>query len=263
MGRAMEDNDAPERVSVSFLWNQHGYAELARHMLDTEPVVGMVAARERRVNLVTGLIWGPLVVLLVHWLVERRSADLGAFGWILGLLVAVLLLMAATGRGGPWRKFQTCLRNGSAGAMGGSPQRLTIEVGADGVRVTDEDTSVHRKWSQFERIVRLPSHLAIMYAYEVAASGVLVPESAFTTKDDADRFERACERFLQQSGYGEADRVRAELSGNSVSCLCGHNLRGLREAKCPECGKAFTMITLHALRALREPWWRVVIGRRS
>jgi len=100
----------------------------------------------------------------------------------------------------------------------------------------------------------LPNHLAIVHAGN--ASGITIPLTAFENRDEARRWLEAINIRLDELGHSQAARVRAELESEPLRCgRCQHDLTGVHDPRCPECGFEPTLLTIMAWRRLASPLW--------
>lgn len=252
--------DGPKNeLKVSFLTSHACQSEWAQYMLDTEPDIDRVARREKLIGALVGIPSALFFGTICGVFVGTRDIDTKRFGVVAGVIMAIPLVMYFA-KGGPWYKYRESLLR-MIGGTAVAERSITVSIEPDGVRVSDELSSTVHLWKSFDRVIRLPWHLAINFAHSGGA--VVIPISAFSSEAIATRWEQAVREGMDAAGYSEAARVRAEIDSGPVSCgRCGQSLRGIRDPRCPECGTPLTVLTVRAWRALQQPFWRNILPRK-
>jgi len=252
-------SDDPATLSATFLWDGAGRWALARHILATEPELAKLARRARRLMLLTAVVWAPPTILITHYFVQQVAPgpDTARFGWLLGVLIVVLGLMAVYSWSGPWHSFHSALWECPLYAPWQSRRNVTVTASAPGITIAITNHSTTYPWKLFDQVVQVPGFIAVTLTN--TGSGITIPLAAFQSPEAASMFQAGLHELMTASGHERTSRVTSQLREHSILCgACGHDLRGLETPRCPECGRGLTVLSLTIFTALQLPWWRLM-----
>jgi hypothetical protein len=251
--------DAGVNPSITYTTDARCDAEYPRLLLASEPEIARLAARERLVAGGYGLVSGGVLAVFMGVVIFRSQPDMPIFAWFGGALLGVMPLLHALSQSGTgYLRNLIDLRKAASAPDSAAPgQIVTMEVSDAGVRARYDGGETTYHWKSIERIVRLPT--CIVFAFRDAGNGFPLPLNAFASADAADTFEAEAQKRFAASGWDPATRVRAILETESIRCgTCGHDLRGVRDPACPECGRALFEFNLRLFKWLRIPLWKYV-----
>ncbi len=258
----------PGTLRVEFLNDCAGEAALIRRVLHADPLLGRVRRREALAICVRALVlflpiaWVAMAIVFRTLIGSRQSAMEREFStfltWLTALVWTVLYGLWAVPRG-RLATFRAALEQHLAELRRAPSAPTTIEVGARGVRVASGDAASEFGWSYFERVEVIEGFLA--FAWHRALGGIAVPLGAFASPGAGEEFRAKAHEWLVASGHDAGSRVRALIGDRSVLCpRCAYQLRGITEARCPECGRDVTTFDIDRVDDLRRPFWKVVLG---
>jgi len=229
-------------------------AAWARGLLGSEPDLMKLATRERLVGALRGVPGALVLGVTFGGFLVYRHPDVAAIGVIVGVVMALLLLMYAM-RGGRWATYVSELAAVSSTA--GPSYDVRAAITDEGIRWEARGTTTIVHWRAISRVVRFRDYV-ILESVEAGAV-YSVPLAAFENAADADAWEREVRDRLDAAGCGETARALAAVEANPVNCgRCGHSLRGLRDARCPECGTGLSELRVQMWSGLQRPVWSAV-----
>lgn len=241
----------PRRISFvdDFGWEKDGF-RVARQANDG---IQTLIRRERiRIALGNTLLAVPVVWVIQHAL-STDTPYVDGTAWAVAIVLGVGLVSLGVHRGGTWAKFARecdadCEKAPSFGTV-------DMEITNDGLRFHGPTGHVGYAWMMFERVVRNEKHIILLWAD--SCGGFAVPRAAFSSSAEANAFADQIDAALRATGFSLEQRVEKSLANRSLPCGdCGHDLKGLRSPKCPECGRQLSSGTLRLFEQMaRRDWW--------
>jgi hypothetical protein len=84
-----------------------------------------------------------------------------------------------------------------------------------------------------------------------------IPLRAFASEAEIERFMQTARAFRDMAGLSFDEAVAELLRDRDFACRgCRYNLRGVREARCPECGRGISEEEIEAVEQSEEEWRR-------
>ncbi len=244
---------APSEHAITFTPDVLGEAVLGGLFLTRYPELDRVCRRE---SLITFLAVSLPFLIFASVFTSIFIAEGGTvpFAVIAGIAIGVPVLMYLW-RPGPWRLMRTYLH--AMGTEGAYNRPITIEPRPQGVHLQWDGATATYPWHHCGGIVLGTDHVAILWAN--TPSGQCIPKSAWPSADACAAWVARVERFIRDAGADEATIVTKTLTQTSIHCgVCGHDLKGLRDPRCPECGLAITPARLSMWHYLDMPLWPAV-----
>ncbi|MEZ6241489.1 MAG: YcxB family protein [Phycisphaerales bacterium] len=187
------------------------------------------------------LLYGLATVGGILLLVDTRGGDMTrgtpetlAFA-LVGLVVAIGVYVS--GKLGADVKPKMRAAAISAAIRGIAPGHIgPVRVHCDAEGATWEDAHVTARypWPAFRSIERLEGFV-ILTAFNDRC--FLLPDRVFASQDELGRFTEACMAWNAQAGGVDRAMVKLLASTHLACPACGYGLRGVSEARCPECGR--------------------------
>lgn len=255
----------PPELSVKYVWSPAGDAELALHILRAHPDLHVVVGRERLVRTLRALPGAGVLGLVFAFVIVRSShPETLRFALLAGALVGIPFVLYSTGSG-PWAKFRASVRQMADGRL---PHAETTELRTVDIRVHQDGLSIDQpnmqaliRWASFERVIRLPNHLAVIYAGSV--QGVFIPLAAFGSDDVARTWESLLRERIETPSSPAVLLVRQELAHVGLRCVrCTYDLSGGPTLRCPECGEPMTLLAARLRRFRNMSIVAQVLGNR-
>ncbi len=179
--------------------------------------------------------YGAIAVLLdINGADAREFEETLAFGLIacvvgIGVFVASVLRKTAQNR-----LISSAARERAASLGPGHAGRVCIRIDDRGAVYEDETVTATYAWPAFREITTVDGY-TIMVAFN--ERGFIVPDRVFACAAERDGFVDDCRARNEATG-GVDTAVAAFLANRDLNCVgCGYQLRGVRGAACPECGK--------------------------
>lgn len=227
-----------------------GDAALARHVLDTERNLQRAARRERKFFLLKSFAFFSVLGIMPAVVIASAEPNLLWSTPIISIGIPALLLLTVKPNG---RAHDLLNKIRTMTQFAHGPTAITVRLHPDGIWYETASHTVLNRWRVFEKVVHLPDHLAIVHV--AGYTGMVIPRTAFKDQQHIDLWTVEVERYLDAAGHSEAKRVAAYIEREPINCKdCGHDLRGLRNPRCPECGRRITLLTLWSWHILnRKP----------
>jgi hypothetical protein len=164
-------------------------------------------------------------------------------GAIIGVLFAIFLVFALSNvdyfhgdKNARLEELQSTDLSRSVGSM-------FVAISRTGVHIRDPERDMQLSWHTV-----VPRSTEAFVLLQCAANAVLIiPKRAFESKASAHSFLESAQAWWADAQQENTDKLVSYLSEQDAACpSCRYNLRGVRAAACPECGRA---LRLHELQS--------------
>ncbi len=165
----------------------------------------------------------------------RSTEEILAFG-----LISLVIAVGTFALAGPKRVFRKRLAamtaKHRADAIGpGQVGRVRITIDDDAAVYEDQVVCASHPWPVFRDISRVEGY-SLMTTFGERV--FIIPDRVFDSGAQREAFVEGC-RARNEAAGGGGTMVSAFLADRDLACAgCGYQLRGVRGAECPECGRA-------------------------
>jgi hypothetical protein len=233
-------SDVTERFELTFNITREDWIAANEALSLISPHWNTVAKQQRRIEL-RNLLWtSPLIVLGGAFLIGRGNSTRGMYveGMLAGLLLCGLIAFGVS-----QMDYVSKLKKQSLERIRRAD--LSDHVGAVSVRGDESGVVIVAP----KRELRLS--WAMVVAHDIGeyvllshggADGTFIPKAAFGSPAEAAEFVPLAMGWWRAAQMPPAERLARYLIDRDVACVgCGYNLRGVRDVRCPECGRALAM----------------------
>jgi hypothetical protein len=229
-----------DHFDLTFNTTREDWIAVNEALMRISPQWAAAAKSHRRKALRDALWSSPLIITFASISIGSRSSTRGMY--VEGALVGVLFsFLIAFGLSRIDRTTQTKQKYMA------QIKRMDLSSHVGPVRVTADEQGVFIKTPVRE----LKLSWAAVVVHDVGdyfllshggSDGSVVPKHAFGSPTEAAAFGKQTLAWWQAAQLPPAERVARYLEGRDVACPgCAYNLRGVRQDRCPECGRALTL----------------------
>ena len=233
----------PERIELNFELTREDIFESIREYLETGPEWKAAAAAHRKKDLRSMLISAPFIVVGTTLLIGRTTDGMYTVGAIIGAFFAIFLVITVPNIDIYHGQKKEYLNDARKADLSRSVGPMYIAISRAGAHIRDPERELHFSW----RTVVPQSTDAFLIMRYGTSEALIIPKRVFESQAAAQTFLQSAQAWWAEAQQENVDKLVNYLAEHDAACrTCRYNLRGVRAANCPECGRA---LSLHELQA--------------